>query len=174
MTSGAKIRIMKARGLAVALALAAMVTACGSSSGGKTGAAASRVAGINTPPSPSPTATPSPAPDIKGTIELTSSDVVADPSDGSCTSGDGGYDDISEGAQATLTDESGTVIGTTQLEAGKQGDSATVCDFSFDFGTVTAKPKFYSVQVSHRGTITDSAAELEANDWLFELTLGDD
>lgn len=62
--------IMKARGLILGAALAATVTACGSSSGGKTAApspAASRVVGINTPPSATPSVpTPSPTPTAPG------------------------------------------------------------------------------------------------------------
>lgn len=156
-------RIMNARGVVMGLAIAGLA-ACGSSGGGAP-AAALLPPVHTTPPAPA-------APTITGTIELNSSDVEA-PGDGSCDSGTGGYEDIDDGAQVTLTNEMGTILGTTQLGAGTAGDAPSVCDFSFTFGQVAAKAKFYSVQVSHRGQITDSAAELKGTGWVFSLTLGD-
>lgn len=88
--------------------------------------------------------------------------------------GDGGYDDIAGGAQVQVSDESGTTIGTAQLETGEitdlyQGEIPT-CTWRFTVPDV-GDAKFYEVEVSHRGGIKYSQEEMEKSDWKVELSL---
>lgn len=138
--------------LGVPLALA---VGCGSSGKGTAAATAS------------PTFTP---PTIDGTLALKSSATGVTP-DGACF-GTGGYSDIVSGAQVTLTNESGTILGTAVLKPGTL-KSVNECDLAFSFGPIPATAKFYSAQVANRGKITDSSSELRGVDWHFSLTLGD-
>jgi hypothetical protein len=80
-----------------------------------------------------------------------------------------GYDDITDSAQVTVTNEAGTVIGTTQLGQGLAGKGE--CRFTFQVPNVPVA-KFYSVEVSHRGKVTSSHAEMEASQWSVAMTLG--
>jgi hypothetical protein len=82
--------------------------------------------------------------------------------------GTGGYTDIREGAPVTLKDAAGTMIATSRLE---HGSSSAPCDFTFAFPNVVEMP-FYTVEVSHRGGLTYSLAEMKATGWTFALTLG--
>jgi hypothetical protein len=88
---------------------------------------------------------------------------------GDC-SGTGGYDDVQEGLQVTVADEAGTVIGTGYLLAGEQTSGGCMLRFKID-GIRPAK--FYKVTVGRRGEISYSHAEMEAQGWFVELTLGD-
>ena len=88
---------------------------------------------------------------------------------GSACEGTGGYADISPGAQVTLKDGDGKVLGTTQLQMGSGSTSS--CTFKFSIDSVPEVP-FYSLEVSHRGAITDSLAQMQAHNWAFGLTLG--
>lgn len=85
-------------------------------------------------------------------------------------SGSGGYSDIQPGLGVTVSDGAGKVIGTGSLGAGV-ADSDTTCSFPI---AVPAVPQvdFYKVAVGHRGEITQSKAELKANAWQVEFTLG--
>lgn len=93
---------------------------------------------------------------------------------GSCEGRDG-YDDIRAGAQVTVKDENGTVIATGRLEGGQQVEvpSATlyICEFGFQVD-VPADKSFYAIEVSHRGEITYSRAEMEESAWTVDLELG--
>lgn len=85
-------------------------------------------------------------------------------------SGAGGYSDIDEGAQVTVTNEKGDTIATGYLGQGET-ISSKVCAFKF---TVENAPdaKFYAVEVSRRGELRFSKAEMEANDWFVAASLG--
>ncbi|ONH54597.1 hypothetical protein CcI49_29980 [Frankia sp. CcI49] len=85
--------------------------------------------------------------------------------------GSGGYSDIHRGAQATLTDAEGTIVSTTRIGNGTHGGSAH-CTFPFTFLPIEVESGFYSVEISRRGKITKSVAELDADEWTFELSLG--
>ncbi len=91
------------------------------------------------------------------------------------TNAGGGYDDIVRGAIVTVKNENGTVIATGSLTAGTTVPApkyyaATYCQFSFMVDSPTAG--FYTIEVSHRGGLTYSYAQLSANNWAVALTLG--
>lgn len=86
-----------------------------------------------------------------------------------------GYNDIHRGAQVTITDASGKVIGLTELKGGTlwtkgakvYGD--THCEFDFD-AVVPGGQSFYGVEVAHRGVVRYRASDLSER---LHLTLGD-
>jgi hypothetical protein len=84
-----------------------------------------------------------------------------------CT-GTGAFRDIAPTAQVTLTDESGAILAVTQL--GTNVTKYPDCVYSFTFGPVPAA-KFYSLEVAHRGKVTNSAAQLEATAWTLAAVL---
>jgi hypothetical protein len=83
--------------------------------------------------------------------------------------GTDGYQDIEDGAQVTVTNEAGTVIGNSALK-----DSEVIsegCRFYFQVLNVP-RAKFYGIEVVRRGKVNFSHEELEAKSWNVELTLG--
>lgn len=87
---------------------------------------------------------------VTGTIMLDRG-VGSAPEDGGDCITDGGYLDIREGAQVTVTDEHDVVIALGSLDPGHTLDAK--CIFGF---TVTGVPEgkhFYSVEVAHRGAL---------------------
>lgn len=81
----------------------------------------------------------------------------------------GGYDDIRDGADVTVKDGAGELLGTGVLTGG----TATDVGVTFAF-TVEGVPDsdFYQVEVSHRGALSYSRAELEDAGWVVEASLG--
>jgi hypothetical protein len=110
---------------------------------------------------------------ISGTITLTGTDNAFGYS-GTCA-GKRGYEDITEGGSVTLKNETGEVIGSAALDSGAYTETAGYpyrkCVLHFSFANVK-RAKFYGVEVTHRGVITKTYEELEANGWNFGLTLG--
>jgi hypothetical protein len=107
---------------------------------------------------------------ITGTLTLNDSDAFW--SQGSSCSGSGGYSDLDIGGQVTLTDDTAKIIGATTLSAGT-ATSSSECDFNFAFDQpIVPSARFYSVEVTHRGKITDSADELRVSGWAFSLSIG--
>ena len=106
---------------------------------------------------------------IIGILTLTDTDEFW--SEGDPCAGSGGYDDIQEGAQVTVKDENGHVLATSDLLEGVAA-SDYECDFAFAIPDVP-EARFYAVEISHRGEITNSRRDLERNDWFVGLTLGD-
>lgn len=81
--------------------------------------------------------------------------------------GDGGYSDIAPGTQVTVTNEAGTVLAIGKLGTG----SGTILGCSFSFTVeVEAGHKFYGFEVSRRGTVRYTEAEIRDG---VELSLGD-
>lgn len=138
---------------------------------------------------------PSSPPDthtLRGSVSLSASGATlgdylrsiegAGNSDGVCR-GAGGYEDLGEGTQVVVRNESGEVIATGALGAGSlplsEDNSPTTTSYDWSPCTfpieVTDVPdaEFYTVEVSHRGGLTYSAAELEGLDWQPQLTIGD-
>lgn len=106
---------------------------------------------------------------IIGILTLTDTDEFW--SEGDPCAGSGGYDDIQEGAQVTVRDGEGHVLATSDLLEGV-ASSDYECDFPFAVPDVP-EARFYAVEISHRGEITNSRRDLERNDWFVGLTLGD-
>lgn len=119
--------------------------------------------------SATPKGSPTPGPDaLSGTLVLADFDGWEETGATGCT-GTGGYSDISEGAAVTVKDQDGRIIATSSL--GKSHATSTTCEFQF---VITPLPRadFYSIEVSHRGEVTYSKADLQAQDWTVALTLG--
>jgi len=99
-------------------------------------------------------------------------------------SGKDGYSDIAAGAQVLVKDGSGDIIASGRLG---QGEGALVdpadkdarwstfvsyyCEFPFVIEDV-ATVDFYTVEVSHRGGLTNTREELEALGWNISFELG--
>lgn len=84
--------------------------------------------------------------------------------------GSGGYSDLKEGATVTLSDQSSTILASTALGPGV--GSKAECAFPFALIGVPDTASFYVIEVSHRGQISKSHAEMVTDGWVFELTLG--
>ncbi|MFJ5896872.1 hypothetical protein ACIQFZ_15650 [Streptomyces sp. NPDC093064] len=102
-----------------------------------------------------------------GTITIT--DVGAGLEDGEPCSGTGGYSDIDFGTQVNITDAAGTLVATSSLGLGEKTEAG--CTFAFTVDEITPGSKFYTVEVSHRGGLTQTEAELHTGGLKF--TLGD-
>ena len=85
--------------------------------------------------------------------------------------GTGGYSDINAGTQVTISNQSGTVVGVGQLGLGISGGTLNL-DCLFPFTVVAGPADIYEVEVSHRGNVDFSAAQMTAQGWAVQLTLG--
>ncbi|MEV4389104.1 hypothetical protein AB0J68_25895 [Micromonospora sp. NPDC049580] len=127
-----------------AVLLAATLTGCSSDDQKPTPAAATSNA--------APTART-----VAGTLMLTDTDGVTWNSTTGCQ-GDGGYDDITPGAQVTITDAAGATVGLGKLgngilETAPGATSGKGCKFAFTVPDVPAGKGFYGIEVSHRGVV---------------------
>lgn len=85
-----------------------------------------------------------------------------------------GMEDVREGAQVTITDESGAVVALATLSPGKIAETtgaagsriAVSCDFGF-FADVPDR-EFYGVEVTHRGPVRFAREDAD----YVRLTLG--
>lgn len=89
---------------------------------------------------------------------------------GATCSGTGGYNDIDEGASVKIKDQAGTLIGSGSLGAGAIAMKG-VCVFSFDIANVR-DAAFFQLEVSHRGQLSYSKADLEGRNWTIHSSLG--
>lgn len=108
---------------------------------------------------------------VHGIVNLMDIDGFTHP-DGSSCSGSSGYDDISSGAQVTISDAGGKTIALGELRDGElisDGELAVACQFPFTVRRVPAGKKFYGVEVSHRGVVRYTSQD--AHDRV-RLTLG--
>lgn len=89
-------------------------------------------------------------------------------------SGTGGYSDVREGAQLTVSDESGTVLGVAEFSPGNV-DPYDVGDESFcQFAFVAAglpRADFYVFELGRRGDLTYSLGDMERMNWRLNLHL---
>lgn len=115
---------------------------------------------------------------IEGTFALGSFDHRSNEDSTGCW-GDRGYTDISEGTNVVVRDGEGAVIGTSSLDAGVRVEdirdfgnySFWRCEFSFDV-LVPADSPFYALDVSHRGELTYSNADMVTLGWIVEVNSG--
>lgn len=113
---------------------------------------------------------------ITGKMELLGdAESVSGSAMGQPCSGLGGYSDMDAGADVTVKDQDGSLIATGSLGPGEISfleDPFRACAFRF---TVNGVPdaSFYEVEVGRRGGLTYSKAEMEAQDWTVEASLGD-
>jgi hypothetical protein len=106
---------------------------------------------------------------LTGTVDLITSDGVVASASG--CSGKDGYSDLAPGAPVTVKDESGKLIGTGSLDAGKAGQGVR-CTWKFSIDNLP-DAKFYQVEVSHRGELNFSKADLDKAGWKVFATVGD-
>lgn len=140
-----------------------------------------------------------PGPTDRIVSEFTDDVTISDEHPYACRGG-GGYDDQRAGAQVTVRNEAGDVIGIGRLSTGEygalrvdtgepisslgmwrtsngtktdDGDWAYrgLCVFTFTV-ELTEDSDFYEVQVADRNPLTHTRAELEAAGWEVALTLG--
>ena len=104
---------------------------------------------------------------VKGYLSLQDSAVYM----GKACQGAGGYTDLGEGTPVVVRDGDGDIIGTGRFSAGKGAGvrsgaigTPSACVFAF---TVKHVPDAdtYSFQMSHRGGVVYTHAELEENNW---------
>ena len=95
------------------------------------------------------------------------------PTGAACSAGDG-YEDISPGVTVKVRDSRDKVIGVGSLHDGRYVP-AGVTGFwycAFPFAVKVADSSTYSVEISHRGSLTYTKRQLEKNGWKVRLTLG--
>jgi hypothetical protein len=119
------------------------------------------------------TTTTAPSHNLSGSVTITESldldtETVLELDGGSCT-GTGGYDDLEQGAEVVVTDEANKIIGTSSLGEGRI--SGSDCIFRFVVSNLP-RAKFYGVEVSHRGKVTNSYDELVTQRWTVDLSIG--
>lgn len=112
--------------------------------------------------------------DVTVTLQLTDADVA----DAGCETAGTGYDDVTVGAEVKIVNANNKVVGKGSWGAGQQDDDDfNTCDFVARGILIrdTFSPSYgVTFGNGHRGTIRNSHAELVADRWHFNLTLGDD
>jgi hypothetical protein len=110
---------------------------------------------------------------LHGTLTLS---VGAQIGNSTSCAGSSDYADIKAGTAVTVYDDSGKIVGTGSLGEGQlqiTPDNTALtapCQFQVTVPEVSKGPKFYQVEVSHRGRLTVSAADAQAG--RFSATLG--
>jgi hypothetical protein len=119
-------------------------------------------------PTPRPTST-APAHTMMGTFTLGPSSSFIGGTD--FCRGTGAYDDIKAGAEVTVKNESGKIIGTSQLTDQPIRVPEDKCVLNFQ---VTSLPvaDSYSIAVGRRGEMTYSYADMQKANWMVALTVG--
>lgn len=84
--------------------------------------------------------------------------------------GDGGYDDIAQGAEVLVKNSAGEVLTTTSLGRGT-GVPPYMCEFPIKFSVMDGEEGGYYLEVSHRGQQHYTAAQLKLPDAV-SLVLG--
>lgn len=104
---------------------------------------------------------------ITGTLALSDSSLSFE--DGESCWGSGGYDDIHDGTQVTVKDGSNDVIGASALKNSTMRSG----NCEFEYSVEVPRANIYQVEVSHRGELTYSHEDLEAQEYNVTATLGD-
>lgn len=87
--------------------------------------------------------------------------------------GAGGFADIVGGAQVTVLDEDGTILGVGELEDGliaaAVGQTGLECEFEFEVTDIPLDRAFYSIEVGGelRGDVTFTADEMRRGPQLY-------
>lgn len=108
---------------------------------------------------------------VYGDMTLSLGDFAWNESPESCW-GRGGYDDIRGGAQVVVTDADGVTVGVGRLIDGDPtvyDDRASSCVFRWEIPNVPDGSSFYAVEISHRGKVQFSRADITRS---ISLTLG--
>lgn len=107
---------------------------------------------------------------VSGLLELYGDESSVENNGTECW-GVGGYGDIQEGAEVTIRDGSGELIGSGNLDAGSTVGDGT-CTFLWFIDDVS-EVDFYEIEVSSRGALTYSKAEMEEANWIVQGSIGD-
>jgi serine/threonine-protein kinase len=105
---------------------------------------------------------------VRGSITVPWSGSFLSPTSNECV-GKGGYDDLAPGGQVTVTDEKGRVVAVGRITIG-QGNPGDACVLLFQVDGVPRGAQFYGVEVTHRGKIQKTEAELLSG--TLNLTIG--
>ncbi len=125
--------------------------------------------------SPKPTTTTATTIGLTGTVDLPIGGFDGDRE--TLCWGQGGYEDLTEGANVVALDGDGNTLGVGDLGRGEyhippDGEwSDTTCRFIFEVDLIGEAP-FYTVEVAGREAPTFTHADLEADGWHIELSLG--
>lgn len=105
---------------------------------------------------------------VRGTVLLVDDDIGL--GERGCA-GTGGYSDMRAGTQVTVTDPAGTVVAVGQLGVGdRRGDTTgTRCAFPFEVAGVPGGHAFYGVEVSRRGRLQYTEAQVRDAPLALEL-----
>jgi len=102
---------------------------------------------------------------VNGTFSLLDNDTAS-----SDCHGQGGFGDIDQGTTVTVKNESGTILGSGALSAGKADSLGFTCTYKFAINGV-GDAKFYAIEVSHRGSVSYSASKMDSLNWRPALSL---
>lgn len=148
------------KGLMTALAVLLVLAACGD--GADEG-------GPRTTTASTESTTTEPATyDVRGTMTLTQANAIDQP--GERCNGSGGFDDIRQGTQVTVSDGGGDLLAIGELGSGTKLD-VLHCEFDVTVEDVPVAD-FYEIEVASRGGINYSFEDMEAAGWRVDLTLG--
>jgi hypothetical protein len=120
-----------------------------------------------------PTATPQPV----GTHQLSVNLALKDPSRRPSITGQlgchgtGGYSDLTDSTQVTVSDASSKIIAVGTLGSSLR-NGPHECDFIGAEITVPDDLDIYQIEVGHRGALSFTHDELEANKWIVFLSIG--
>ena len=92
-----------------------------------------------------------------------------------CTAADAGYADIHAGTPVVLRDKSGAMVGSATLGDGtlrRQPLRGRDDDCLFRFSLTVPERAEYRIEVSRRGAVAFSQADLERSHWTANLTIG--
>jgi len=109
---------------------------------------------------------------VTGALALQDGETTSGLSVNDVCSGNGGFDDIEDGAQGVLEDGDGSTLATAWLSAGTFDGLACVFHFAFDG---VPKSDFYTLRIGHttRGDLRYSHRAMVDQDWALNLSLGD-
>ena len=79
-------------------------------------------------------------------------------------SDDGGFSDLSAGAQATVKNGSGRILAIGSIKEGKSNYDGATCTMPLRVSGIP-KASFYEVEVSHRGELDYSYEQLQNRHW---------
>lgn len=83
--------------------------------------------------------------------------------------GQGGYSDIQGGTQVVVTDPTSKIVAVGSLGEPVTGDLLGTCEFPWTVPGVPAGLATYGVEVSHRGSLQETEADLRAGTVTFTL-----
>ncbi len=92
-----------------------------------------------------------------------------------CKGGDAGYPDIHAGTSVAVRDKGGALLGTTTLVDGTLRRTplrGRDDDCRFQYALNVPDQDIYRIEVSHRGSVEFSRADLERSGWTADLTIG--